>query len=130
MSKMAKNKTKIKQKIESLEEESQHLKDELEGELNVVKEKAIDIGKIALGIGGGIIFSAIVLKVLFGKKGKTDDEHINYETRRVYHRFRDQLAHELSVQATRFLLGTAKDTLKSYIEKNKDAEDDDSEIAG
>lgn len=130
MNKIARNKSKIKHKIESLERESQLLREELEGELEDVKERVLDFGKIALGIGGGLIFSAIIIKSFILKSEKNDKPNVNYGSIRVYHRFRDQLIHELSTQATGFILGIVRDRLKSYIDKNKNAENDDVDITG
>jgi len=127
MSKIATNKTKLKQRIEQLELQSQILKQELEGELDVTKSRISDIGKIILGITGGLIFSAIVLGGLSSgrKKPKGGDE---YKSKKVYQRFRDQLTHELTSQALEFLLGVVKDKLSSYKEKKEITGDDDSEI--
>jgi len=130
MNKIARNKSRIKQKIESLEQESQLIREELEGELVDAKERVLDIGKIALGIGGGLIFSAIILRSFIGKSEKNEKPIVKYGSVRVYHRFRDQLIHELSTQATGFILGIVKDRLKSYSSKNKNAENDDVDITG
>ena len=129
MNKIATNKTKIKQRIEQLEEQSQVLRKELEEELEVTKDKVTDLGKIILGIAGGLVFSAILLGGFFGKKRKKIGNKGEYKSKRVYHRFRDQLTHELTSQATEFLLGLAKDKLNTYIEKRENT-DDDSEITG
>ena len=129
MSKISTSKTKLKQRIESLELQSQIVRRELEDELVVTKNKAADLGKIALGIGGGLIFSAILLGGLGGKKAMKSDASVKYRSKRVYHRFTDQLINEFSNQATRFLLGVARDKLNLYVE-NKEKMDDDSEITG
>ena len=68
----------------------------------VTKNKAADLGKIALGIGGGLIFSAILLGGLGGKKAMKSDASVKYRSKRVYQRFMDQLINEFSNQATRF----------------------------
>jgi len=112
-----------------LEEQSQILRKELEEELEVTKDKVTDLGKIILGIAGGLVFSAILLGGFFGKKRKKIGNKGEYKSKRVYHRFRDQLTHELTSQATEFLLGLAKDKLNTYIEKRENT-DDDSEITG
>ena len=130
MSKISTNKTKLKQRIESLELQSQIVRRELEDELEVTKNKAADLGKIALGIGGGLIFSAILLRGLGGKKGMKSDAYVKYRSKRVYQRFMGQLINEFSNQATRFLLGVARDKLNLYAENKEKAEDDDSEITG
>ena len=129
MSKISTSKTKLKQRIESLELQSQTVRRELEDELEVTKSKAADLGKIALGIGGGLIFSAILLGGLGGKKGIKSDASVKHRSKRVYQRFTDQLINEFSNQATRFLLGVARDKLNLYVE-NKEKTDDDSEITG
>ncbi len=129
MSKIATNKTRLKQRIEQLEAQSEILKQELEGELVVTRSKIADIGKIVLGISGGLIFSAIVLSSLSSKK-KQYKKGNEYKSRKVYQRFRDQLAHELTSQATEFILGIVKDKLSAYAEKQELSEDDDTEITG
>ena len=129
MSKIATNKTRLKQKIEQLEAQSEILKQELEGELVVTRSKIADIGKIVLGISGGLIFSAIVLSSLSSRK-KQYKKGNEYKSRKVYQRFRDQLAHELTSQATEFILGIVKDKLSAYAEKQELSEDDDTEITG
>lgn len=125
MSKIATNKTKLKLRIEQLEEQSQALRRELEGELEVTKDKFTDVAKVVIGIVGGLVFSAIVLGGIAGRKGKRNGE---VKSKRVYHRFRDQVTHELTNQATDFLLGVAKDKLNNYIDKRDKAEENDSEI--
>ncbi len=130
MSKITTNKTIIRQKIESLERQSQIIRDELEDELQITKEKVINYGKIALGIGGGLIFSAIVLKALNGNRSIKSDSYVKHRSKRVYQRFIDQMVGELSGQAIGFLLGVAKDKFGSHIEKNENADDNDSDITG
>jgi len=129
MSKISKNKNRLKQKIEQLEAQSEMLKRELEGELVETRSKIADVGKIALGITAGLIFSVIVLERLGGRKKrqKSGDE---YKSRRVYHRFRDQLVHEVSSQAMEFLLGIVKDKLSAHAEKKEISEDEGTEITG
>ena len=130
MSKIASDKTKIKQRIESLERQSQIIRRELEDELETTKEKVTNYGKIALGIGGGLIFSAIILKGLVGSKSGKSDLLKKHGSTRVYQRFIDQLINEVSNQATMFLLGIVKDKLNSYTAIKENTEDDDSEITG
>ena len=127
MSKIATNKNKIKLRIDELEQQSVLIRKEIEGDLEVSKTKIVDIGKVILGIGGGLIFSAIVLGRLSGRKRKGDSDG-KYRSKRVYHRFRDQLGHELTGQATDFLLGLAKDKLNQYIGNRENIKDDDSRI--
>jgi len=124
MSKIATNKTKIKHRIEELEQQSALIRKEIEGDLEVSKHKLSNFGKILLGIGSGLIFSAIVLGRLGGRKSK-GDANSNYHSKRVYHRFRDQLTHELTSQATDFLLGLAKDKLSAHIGKKENEKDED-----
>jgi len=128
MSKIAKNKTKLKQKIELLEAESEVLKQELEKELIVTKTKVSDSVKMALGIFGGLVFSAIVLGGISGRKKKQNSDQKEYKSKKVYQRFRDQLVHELTGQATDFLLGVVKDKLSNYVENSETTRDEDSEI--
>lgn len=130
MSKIASDKTKIKQRIESLEKQSQMIRGELENELEMTKEKVTNFGKIALGIGGGLIFSAIILKGLIGKESGKSDLLKNHGSTRVYQRFINRLINEVSNQATMFLLDIVKDKLNSYTAIKENAEDDDSEITG
>ena len=130
MSKIASNKTKIKQRIESLERQSQIIRGELEDELEMTKEKVTNFGKIALGIGAGLFFSAIILKGLVGKKSETSDFLKKHGSTKVYQRFINQLINGASNQATMFLLGIIKDKLNSYTAIKENAEDDDSEITG
>ena len=128
MSKRATNKTKIKLKIEDLEEQSKHIREELEGELDLAREKVADLGKVLLGILGGLFVSAIIVGGLAGRKKHKDSSEQHPRTRRVYHKFRDQIAHELTGQATNFLLGLAKDKLATIIDKKETAEDDNSDV--
>jgi hypothetical protein len=127
MSKIATNKNKIKLRIDELEQQSVLIRKEIEGDLEVSKMKIVDIGKVILGIGGGLIFSAIILGGLSSRKRKGDSES-KYKSKRVYHRFRDQLGHELTGQATDFLLGLAKDKLNHYIGNRENIKDDDSSV--
>ena len=129
MNKITRNKTKIKEKIESLEEESLKIRAELEDELETSKDRILDIGKIALGIGGGIIFSAIVLRGIIGKRDDGQEVSHKYKSKKVYQRFREQLVRELSMQATKFLLKMAKDKLSTYIEEKDKTGGNDSEVA-
>ena len=130
MNKKKTNKTKIKDKIESLEKQSQIIRSELEEELEMTKERVINIGKIALGAGSGLLFSALVLKGLIGNKSKKSDSFVKYGSKRVYQRFINQMMSELSFQATKFLLGIAKDKLSSQTILKENTEDDDSDITG
>lgn len=127
MSKIATNKNKIKLRIDELEQQSVLIRKEIEGDLEVSKSKIVDIGKVILGIGGGLIFSMIILGGLSGRKRK-GDSGVKYRSKRVYHRFRDQLGHELTGQATDFLLGLAKDKLNQYIGNRENIKDDDSSV--
>ena len=121
------NKTKIKQRIESLERQSKEVREELRGEIEITKEKLLDIGKIALGIGGGVLLSTLLLKRLGGKR-KDKGIKRKKDSKRVYQRFLNQLASELSFQATMFLLGVIKDKLNSETAGENKAEDDDFKI--
>lgn len=130
MNKTSTNNTKIKQKIDSLERQSELLRDEIEHDLVVTKQRVSDLGKIALGIGGGIIFSAIILRGLIGNKGKDSKSGYKRSSKKVYQRFFDQLASELSHQGTNLLLGIVKDKLTGITDNNEHKKDDDSDITG
>jgi hypothetical protein len=122
------HKSEINQKIELLERQSELVRQELGDELQSTKKRVTDIGKIALGVGGGLILSAIILRGVFGSN--SDDSGKNYQTRRVYHKFRDQLLGEISSQALVFILGIARDKLKPFLEQSQRTknEKDDSEL--
>lgn len=126
MSKATTNKTKINLKIEELEKQSKLIKEELEGELLYTKEKISDLGKIVLGIGGGIVFSILILGGLANRRRRKSSSNNVYKPKKVYHRFRDQIARELTSQATSFLLGIAKDKLATNTEKKENKENDNS----
>lgn len=128
MNKITRNKTRIKEKIDSLEQESLKIRAELGEELETSKDRILDIGKIALGIGGGIIFSAIVLRGVIGRRSDGEEIAHKYRSKKVYQRFRDQLVRELSMQATKFLLKLAKDKLSEYIEERDKTVGNDSEV--
>lgn len=130
MNKKLTNKTKIKQKIESLERQSQIIQGELENELGKTKKNVADLGKIALGVGGGLVLSALVLRSLIGKGGRKNNSGVKRGSKRVYQRFMDHLFSELSYQSTKFLLHIAKDMLNPHTLKKENAGDDDSEITG
>ena len=129
MSKIATNKTKIKQRIEALEKQSQSIQEELQDELEITKGKVVDIGKIVIGVGAGLIFSAIILRGLVGKRSNKS-ANLKHGSKRVYQRFMNQLMSELSFQATKFVLGIAKDKLNSHAIIKKKTGDDDSDITG
>lgn len=130
MNKKLTNKTKIKQRIELLERQSQIVQGEMENELGNAKKSVSDFGKVALGIGGGLVLSALVLRGLTGKGGRNTSSHVKHGSKRVYQRFMDQLFGELSFQSTKFLLSIVKDMLNPHIIKKENAEEDDSEITG
>jgi hypothetical protein len=130
MNKITKNKTRIKQRIDALEEESLKIREELDEELDTTKDRLLDIAKVALGISGGVILSAIILRSLIGKNKDEEEVIHKHKSKRVYQRFRDQLVRELSMQATKFLLRIAQDKLKTHIEEKDNTEGNDSEITG
>ncbi len=130
MTKTAANKTKIQKKIEELEKQSLVIREELENDLDFSKEKILLAGKIALGISAGLIFSAIIIKGLFDKKEQSNKVLAKKGSGRVYQRFRNQLMHQLSAQATGFLLGIARERFKSYISKHAHVDDEDSDNTG
>ena len=129
MSKISTNKTRIKQRIEALEKQSQSFRRELREDLEITKEKVMGFGKIVIGVGGGLIFSAIILKGLIGKKSnkRTPSKQVS---KRVYQRFMNQLMSELSFQATKFVIGIAKDKLNSRKIIKENTGDNDSDITG
>ena len=121
-------KTRIQKKIAQLEKESRLVKAELEDELLITKEKVSNLGKLALGIGGGLVFTAILLGSI-GKRGSKKKGQYNRSSKRVYHRFLDQLIAELSTQATDFVLDIAKNKIETIMGKNGNTENDNSELA-
>lgn len=121
MSRTAINKTLIKQKIEMLEKRSQFTRDELNDELEVSKSKIAEIGKITLGLGAGLIFSAIVLKGFISKEVKAENPYKRPKSNRVYQRFFDQLFSELSGHAFEFIMKSVKKKLNSYNKNNENA---------
>lgn len=126
MNKIAANKNKIKQRIDELEEQSAELRKEIESEFELTKHKVSDFGKIALGIAGGLLFSAIILGGLAGRRGKKNGGN-KYSSKRVHHRFKDQLTRELTSQVTDFLINIAKDKLSARLD-TKEKEDNDSAV--
>ncbi|MCG8307968.1 MAG: hypothetical protein MI975_11300 [Cytophagales bacterium] len=126
MNKRIENKTKIKLKIEELERQSKLIREELEGELYETKKKVSNAGKIAFGIGGGLILSALILNGLSKKRNRPHESGKVAGSGKVYHRFRDQLRRELTRQATNFILGLAKDRLNAILNKKDNEEDGDS----
>jgi hypothetical protein len=128
MNKMMSDKTKIQKKIALLERQSSMVRAELEDELLKTREKVSSIGKIALGIGGGLVFAAILLGSLGSRTSKKKGQY-HKSSKRVYQRFLDQLMTELSSQATDFILDVAKQKIEAIISKNGETEDDHSEFA-
>ena len=126
MSKIAANKNKIRQRIDELEKQSSELRKEIESEFELTKHKVFDFGKVALGIGGGLLFSAIILGGLAGRRGNKDGGN-KYSSKRVHHRFKDQLTRELANQVTDFLINIAKDKLSASLD-TKEREDNDSAV--
>jgi hypothetical protein len=111
MSKKKMHKTAINERIELLEEQSNLIRRELGTELEHTKKKAIDFGKLALGIGGGLVLSAIILRGIFGNQRDEDGKRV--KPKRVYHKFKDQLIGEISGQALEFILNIAKDRISA-----------------
>lgn len=126
MSKRNTNKTAINERIELLEKQSKLIQDELGGEVELAKTKIANIGKMALGIGGGLILSAIILKGIFGSGQK--DGTKKHKPQRVYHKFRDQLVGEVSNQALEFVLGIAKDKINAFLEQDVKKDEDGPEL--
>ncbi|NJN25712.1 MAG: hypothetical protein HC819_06995 [Cyclobacteriaceae bacterium] len=95
----------------------------MEDELEVTREKLSGLGKIALGVGGGVVLAAILIGGL--KRGhRKKIPSVNRS--RVYHRFIDQLVIELSAYATDFAIGVVKSQLYQLADKNITKEEDDS----
>jgi len=67
----------------------------------------------------------ILLKVFFSKNG---DDESQIESPRVYHRFRDQLASELTNRAASIFLKMAQEKLQTILQPNQ-AANDDSEVS-
>ncbi len=119
----------IQRRIEKLEKQSEELKKELEGELLSAKNKAKDIGKLALGIGGGFLAVFLSYMIFTKNEGQKDEPEPRHQTRRVYHRFRDQLVGELSNQALLLILGVAKDKMGQHLKKDANREKDAAEVS-
>ncbi len=128
MSKTATGKTKIKERIESLEHQSELIKQELEGELEETKQNIVNLGKIALGVAGGLIVGRIVVGGLLGR-GKKKKKYYEARRPRVYHRFKDQFLREASQQALLFLLEIARKKMSAKAKNELNADNTDSEIA-
>ena len=126
MSKKTMHKTAIHERIELLEKQSELIRQELGDELKMTKDRALEIGKIALGIGGGLIVSALILRGIFG--GHHDEEGRKYKQKRVYHKFKNLLLGEISSKALTFILGLAKDRVHAFIDQDVKAENDGSEF--
>jgi len=112
-----------------LEKQSQSIRRELREDLEITKEKVMGFGKIVIGVGGGLIFSAIILKGLIGKRSNKRPPS-KQVSKRVYQRFMNQLMSELSFQATKFVIGIAKDKLNSRKIIKENTGDNDSDITG
>jgi len=72
------------------------------------------------------LLSIIILKSVFGSHN--DVEGKSYKPKRVYHKFKDQLIGEISSQALVFILGIAKDKIKTFLEQDIKTEKDGSEF--
>jgi hypothetical protein len=114
----------INEKIDALELQSASIRRELEKEFETGRKKAIGIGKIALGVTGGVIVSAFVLRGIFG--GKKQVTGGRRRSKRVYHKVGNQLLSEFSAYALEFLLGVAIDRLRPHLRHRTNQEDDDS----
>lgn len=120
MSKMNKKKltrTSINARIEALEHQSALLREAIDQDFEVTTKRMIDIGKMALVIGGGVVLAMIIYKSFFDQK---ENEEPVVNRPRVYHRFRDQIGSELSNRAALFFLGLAQEKLKSYLKSNRE----------
>ena len=110
-------KASINDRIAILERQSDLLREAIDQDLHETRERAINIGKMALIVGGGVVLSMIVVKSFFGHK---NEEGQTQSRPRVYHRFRDQIGSELSNRAALFFLGLAQEKLMSYLQPNKE----------
>lgn len=118
-------KTNINKRIEALERHSALLREAIDNDFDDTKNQAVQIGKMALMVGGGVVLSMILLKVFFSKNG---DDEAQIERPRVYHRFRDQLASELTNRAASIFLEMAQEKLQTILQPNQ-AANDDSEVS-
>jgi len=115
MNKKKPTRTSIDARIATLERQSVLLREAIDQDFEETRKQAIDIGKMALIVGGGVVLSMIILKSLFGQKNEEEQAPAR---QRVYHRFRDQIGSELSNRAALFFLGLAQEKLKSYLQPN------------
>jgi hypothetical protein len=114
---MKPTKTSINDRIADLERQSDLLREAIDQDIEQTRKRAIDIGKMALIVGGGVVLSMIVLKSFFGNK----NEEVQAQSRpRVYHRFRNQIGSELSNRAALYFLGLAQEKLMSYLQPNRE----------
>lgn len=127
MSKTTTEKSRIKEKIEALEHQSELLKLELESDLEETKKNIINVGKIALGLAGGLILGKIVVSGLFGRKKKNGKNYTGKRPR-VYNRFKDQLLREASMQALLFLLEIAREKMNAQSNTELNAENTGSDV--
>jgi hypothetical protein len=114
---MKSTKTSINDRIAALERQSDLLREAIDQDLKETRERVIDIGKMALIVGGGVVLSMIVLKSFFGNK---NEEGQAQSRPRVYHRFRNQIGSELSNRAALYFLGLAQEKLMSYLQPNRE----------
>jgi len=117
MNKRKPTKTSINDRIAALEHQSELLREAIDQDLQETRKRAIDIGKMALIVGGGVVLSMIVYKSFFGK---SEEGKQAPSSPRVYHRFRDQIGSELSNRAALFFLGLAQQKLMSYLQPNRE----------
>lgn len=129
MMKKTKTETAINRRIEKLEQQSDLIRKELEGELYLSKKKVKNIGKLAIGIGGGFVAALMLFRLFSHSEDTPDTTSPPTSTRRVYHRFRDQLLGELSNQALLFVLGIAKDKIGQHLNRDIKTESDDSALS-
>jgi len=117
MNKKIPTKTSINERIATLERQSALLREVIDQDFEDTRKRAIDIGKMALIVGGGVVLTLILFRNFFGGK---DEEEQSSSRPRVYHRFRDQLGSELSNRAALLFLGLAQEKLKSYLQPNRE----------
>ena len=117
MNKRKPTKRSINDRIATLERQSEILREAIDQDIEQTRKRAIDIGKMALIVGGGVVLSMVIYKSFFRQRG----EHEQTPSRpRVYHRFRDQIGSELSNRAAMFFLGLAQEKLMSYLQPNRE----------
>lgn len=116
------DKNSIRQRMASLESQSEQIQQELQREMYAAGNKILDLSKVGIGIVGGLIISTFIVKKLLAGSENKKRHHLNTihkGSKRVYQRFRDEIIQELSGQALIFALSVLKGKLKEYKEKDE-----------